>query len=309
MNDEYWNILDNIITLDLNMRGVVQELAETLRQVKGKRYLKNLCLKFSKVLDYGSEVFIFTGFPIPPTYNFETDGPLGAVVLAKALSNLNVKPVIIVEKELIGVIAKLALTLKMKVKVGRSTYKGLGIIGFPLDKYKAQEETLRLLSRFQPTALVFVEKPGRTLDGKYCTMKLEDITDHVSKVDQFIPLAKKLDILTIGIGDGGNEIGMGMLYKLSSKVTVVTKTDELIVSTISNWGVYALIAGLSLIKGKTDIIHKPEHEERLIREAARVGLIDGVLKHRSFSVDACPIDINRHVVGLIRSHTINCIRC
>ena len=309
MANNFWEALNTIITLDLNLRGVITELDEALKKIKGKDYLKELCEKFSRVLDSGSEVLIFTGFPVPPLYKFETDGPLGAIALARALIHLNVKPLIIVERELIGVMVKLALALKLRVKVGKTLHRGVGIRAFPIDESKAKEEALRLFSRFHPSAVVFIEKPGRSANGKYYTMRLEDISDYVSKVDQVIPIASKLGILTIGIGDGGNEVGMGILHGISPKVNVVTRTDELLVSTVSNWGAYALIAGLSIIRNDIEILHRSDYEEKLIREAVSVGLIDGILKRKSFSVDSCTLQLNKHIVGLIRSYTINHIRC
>lgn len=309
MNESnYWEVLSNIITLDLNLRGVVNELDRVLKQLKGREYLKNVCSKVSSRLDYGSEVFIFTGFPIPPLYHFESDGPIGAIVLAKALLHLNTKPIVIVERKLIGVIARLALSLKLRVSIGRTISRGVGILG--VNPYgKVEEQILHLLSHFHPSIAIFIEKPGRSINGKYYTMRLEDISDYIFKVDQIIPLTNKLNVLTVGIGDGGNEVGMGILYQLSPQVITVTRTDELIVSTISNWGVYALIAGLSFIRGITDILHKPECEELLIREATKLGLIDGILKCKSFSVDSCPLNINKHIVGLLRDYTIRYIRC
>jgi len=309
MNENsYWEILSNIITLDLNLRGVVNELDRVLKQLKGREYLKNVCSRVSSRLDYGSEVFIFTGFPIPPLYRFESDGPIGAIVLARALLHLNAKPLIIVERNLLRVIVRLALSLKLRVNVGGTVSKGVGVLGVN-PSGEGEEQILRLLSHFHPSIAIFIEKPGQSINGRYYTMRLEDISNYVFKVDQIIPLTSKLSILTVGIGDGGNEVGMGILYKLSPRVITVTRTDELIVSTISNWGVYALVAGLSFIRGVIDILHKPEYEELLIREATKLGLIDGILRCKSFSVDSCPLNINKHIVGLLRNYTIRYIRC
>lgn len=61
-------------------------------------------------------------------------------------------------------------------------------------------------------------------------------------------------ISTIGIGDGGNEIGMGKVQKrvidciqngraIASTIT----TDHLITAGVSNWGGSALVAALSIL--------------------------------------------------------------
>lgn len=59
---------------------------------------------------------------------------------------------------------------------------------------------------------------------------------------------------TIGIGDGGNEIGMGKVHKrvvdgitngrrIASSVT----TDHLITAGVSNWGGSALVAAMAIL--------------------------------------------------------------
>lgn len=60
------------------------------------------------------------------------------------------------------------------------------------------------------------------------------------------------------IGDGGNEVGMGKAYPkiISSsipnadKIACIVKTDHLLVSSVSNWGGYALSASLGLFEAK-----------------------------------------------------------
>ena len=59
---------------------------------------------------------------------------------------------------------------------------------------------------------------------------------------------------TIGIGDGGNEIGMGKLswatirknVPQGGEVACRVPTDYLIVAGVSNWGAYALATGVRL---------------------------------------------------------------
>ena len=61
---------------------------------------------------------------------------------------------------------------------------------------------------------------------------------------------------TIGIGDGGNEIGMGSIYRAvraanipnGDKSACVVPCDHLIVATISNWGAIGLIGSVAILR-------------------------------------------------------------
>ena len=64
----------------------------------------------------------------------------------------------------------------------------------------------------------------------------------------YLFLAKKHpEIVTIGIGDGGNEIGMGKVFErvaanvqYGSEIACTIASDYLISAGVSNWGGYAL---------------------------------------------------------------------
>ena len=68
------------------------------------------------------------------------------------------------------------------------------------------------------------------------------------KSNFYLFLAKKHpEIVTIGIGDGGNEIGMGKVFErvaanvqYGSEIACTVASDYLISAGVSNWGGYAL---------------------------------------------------------------------
>ena len=59
---------------------------------------------------------------------------------------------------------------------------------------------------------------------------------------------KALKMVSVGIGDGGNEVGMGSVYQqvikssvpMAAEIACVVPVDHLLVSSVSNWGSYAL---------------------------------------------------------------------
>ncbi len=90
------------------------------------------------------------------------------------------------------------------------------------------------------------------------TMRGRDITSTMSPAQRlFESVADDPAITTIGIGDGGNEIGMGkipwdVIRRNIPKGDVVAcrvPTKHLIVCGISNWGAYGLAAGVRLLRG------------------------------------------------------------
>jgi hypothetical protein len=88
--------------------------------------------------------------------------------------------------------------------------------------------------------------------------RLEDVTRFTAKTHFLLELAERLNlpIKSIGIGDRGNEIGAGKIpwevFEQNSSTNREAvfcsrvKTDHLISCGISNWGGYALLAGVSL---------------------------------------------------------------
>ncbi|MGH7347720.1 MAG: glutamate cyclase domain-containing protein, partial [Candidatus Rokuibacteriota bacterium] len=112
--------------------------------------------------------------------------------------------------------------------------------------------------------------------------------------------------VTIGIGDGGNEIGMGAvrakiarLDALRARIAAVVRVDHLVVAGVSNWGGYGVVAALGRLTG-SDLLHTPELERRLIAACVEAGGCDGVTRRREPTVDSIGPDAHAAVVDLLR---------
>ena len=103
-------------------------------------------------------------------------------------------------------------------------------------------------------------------------------------------------IATIGIGDGGNEIGMGKVPRDTIRrnipngelIACRVPTDHLIVAGVSNWGAYALAAGVLLLRGAkaSPELFDPDRERRLLQVMVEQGpLVDGVTGQQTVTVD------------------------
>ena len=130
--------------------------------------------------------------------------------------------------------------------------------------------------------------------------RLEDITRFTAKTHLLVEYERRPDrrIESIGIGDRGNEIGAGRIPwegfakgaagRRDAVFCCRVATDYLLSSRISNWGGYALVAGLALAKGRLDILEKitPEREKEVLDHIVRHGpAVDGLTGRRELSVD------------------------
>jgi hypothetical protein len=132
------------------------------------------------------------------------------------------------------------------------------------------------------------------------TMRGVDITD--SMCDASFPfVGEPANPITIGVGDGGNEIGMGKVswdvirrnIPGGGLIACQTRTHHLIVAGISNWGAYALAAGVAMVRGVAppaewfDLKAERDLLEHMVEKGP---LVDGVTGRRSVSVDGLPFE-------------------
>ncbi len=145
--------------------------------------------------------------------------------------------------------------------------------------------------------------------------RLEDITRFTAKTHFLLDLAEKFNLPaeSIGIGDRGNEIGAGKIPWEVFKESFPThreavfcsrvKTDYLISCGISNWGGYALLAGVALALGRPEILKKVTHkqEARVLEYLVRHGpAVDGITRKQEHSVDGVGFDDYMEVIERIK---------
>jgi hypothetical protein len=163
-------------------------------------------------------VLIGTGFPVAGTY--ET-----------ALETLGAKPVLVCGAPLADAISSDYRV--HKISVG--------------DPAVSKLEAANALQQYQPSLVISIERPGMAADGKYYNMRGEDISTVCASFDYFLSLT---NCPTIGIGDGGNEIGMGNVASTLEQLNIIpsaTCCDELVIADVSNWAAHGLIAMLSVL--------------------------------------------------------------
>ncbi len=238
---------------------------------------------------------VTTGFPIMPEGRPETDGPPGAAVLARALAMLGWKVVLVADE--------------WNARAFGKIFSALGIHhvseSVSADKI-AKEECDNIYEKYAPSLGVSIERPGKGAAGRYYSMRGLDITDRTGKVSFLFEKLMREGGRTFGIGDGGNELGMGLIRSNEvmgnipngRKIFSVEKADVLMTASVSNWGAYAVVAALSLLE-KRNFMHTSKEEAKLIRACIDNGCVDGVLNKPECSVDGLPCDANQGIVALL----------
>lgn len=276
-------------------------------------------------------VGIVTGFYIPhatPPCG-ETDGPLGAVFLARALAPLGFRIVLMADAfctralevgltvcRLANRVAVVALPPDksiVSVLEHRVPASGATALAEPLTSWPAFTHLIAL-ERCGPshTEVSMQSQPGvdsapvewfkNEITAEHydrChTMRGRDITAHMAPAHLLFeaPAGTARNWTTIGIGDGGNEIGMGKIpwhvvrrnIPNGGLVACRVPTDHLVVCGVSNWGAYGLAAGVRHLRGaKSDrALFDPEREAEILRAMVADGpLVDGVSGKPTATVD------------------------
>ncbi|HZZ81301.1 MAG TPA: glutamate cyclase domain-containing protein [Gemmataceae bacterium] len=246
---------------------------------------------------------VVTGFYIPTATPpaGETDGPLGAVHLARALTPLGIRVVLITddfcERALNAGLGECGLRKQVPVVVLPTPVQAKTM--------SAAQYRQFVTERVPPlTHLLAIERvgPSHGCDAipvehrdRCHTMRGLDITDLMSPSHLLFESAPG-DLITIGIGDGGNEIGMGKIPRdvierniaRGGLIACRIPTDHLIVCGVSNWGAYALAAGVHGLRGKPldPVLCDPALELQILEVMVEEGeLVDGVLGKPSATVD------------------------
>jgi len=316
-------VIDRLITVDIGGRGVILKLYSAVREKSEGPLVLSTAKSLKENVSKGDYVIITTGFRIPPLFIQETDGPTGAASIARAVDvALGATPIMVTEPiELSQKILEVAcrsigLSILPTDVVKKPGIKHVTtIIGFPIDEKEAYEEAKKIIDEFNPSAIIAIEKASRNRKGVYHNMRGLDITPYHSKIEYLFEEAKKRGILTIGIGDGGNEVGMGIIEETVRKyvpygdkcqcpcgggIASSSITDKLIVASISNWGGYALAGLLGKLTNKPGALHEPEQEFKMLFRISDIGSVDGINGFAIESVDNVPLDIHISLIKMLR---------
>jgi hypothetical protein len=144
----------------------------------------------------------------------------------------------------------------------------------------------------------------------------QDVTPTQARTDFLFPLARRGGILTIGVGDRGNEIGLGGLLRGAGRcgcpcrgeVACVVRARMPVVAFSSNWGAHAVSAALADRLRNPRLLHRPKGEARMLQRMVRAGAVDGITLERRPTVDGGGLALQTAVVGMLAALVAGRIR-
>ena len=324
-----YDILDALVNIDYNRRSV-DKLYAAARELYDKPICEAIADEILKV-PAGRFVFLTTGSVtrtwVDPRIG-ETDGPLGTAVLAKKIRELTkAVPLIISEASLIPPIGAVTQAAGLSVVTPEQAHiaennkqKGQTSVAcmlpFTTEKTAAADEAKKLLDEYNPALIISIEKAGVNAAGIFHNMRGHDYSAGRARVDHLILEGKTRGIPTIGIGDGGNEIGMGAIKEAVHKyvkygaqcqcgcglgMAAETATDILFTGSVSNWACYVVCAALALKTGKDSMLHDPETEKRLLAVAVQNGMVDGNTGKSEMTVDGFSTETNCAFISFMKN--------
>jgi hypothetical protein len=265
-------------------------------------------------------VLLLTGLGDTPWWPAgEMDGPPGVASIARALAyGLGGRPIYLAEPGMVAPITAASQAAGVPVYSGEvvrnfGLWRSASLLTMPLGRERARERALALLDELQPAAVVACEKLGPNAHGEYGAVDGQiptELIDHVS-TEVFLE-AHRRGIATIGIGDVGNELGLGIVEDVTNGYRgptpyrkggagTVTPADVGIVATVSNWGGYGLAAAVAFLLKNLDCLQDERTEARILAAAAAAGAVDFQAGVPIDHADGKSLEVHQAIITLLRT--------
>jgi hypothetical protein len=296
--------IDKLLAVEMRRRGIPRGFKWRLYEIARAAHEEPLCLAAARRLaGPPGRVAVVTGAWIPEQMPVgESDGPYGAVVLARALERLGHHVTIYTDVETappIGFLIDHLGTRTALEPVARNDIAANNSIADAND------------------AIVAIERLGKNVHGNLYSMNAHPVSGHHFAFDDCVLAMAAAGKATVAITDGGNEIGYGKVRErlvaelpglnLAEKtpcgggIVSATPVDALVVANSSNLGAYGVVAALALLAEDVSLCHEPALEEALHHVGVGLGLIDGGGGGAIAACDGIPAAASAAVVHLLRN--------
>jgi D-glutamate cyclase len=324
--------VDRLVTVEMRNPGIVRGIINQLYAAARARQTGPLTMlaaqRLRDAVQPGGSVIITTGAGIWPWLpKGETDGPPGAASLARALTlGLGARCIVVSEEPKLAPIDSAFRAMGLLVDEPRAVRARTGVVSvssFTTDGSLGGAEAQRLLDEWNPQAVIAIEKLGPNAKGEFHTLQGVNASAEAAKVHHLFTQASQRGILTIGIGDGGNEIGCGLIYDDTRRImpagsvcqcpcgdgmATVVSTDVLVIGAVSNWAAYGVSACLAFLLGDPSLLHDAATERKVVDECALSGAVDGMSGLPVPWVDGTNRDVQEAVVTMLGMIVANGLR-
>jgi len=299
-NPWYYEYLDRIANLELKNKPAQQGGTELrYRVAREQQGGTAICQQIAQAvlpIQAGSTVILVTGTGNPTWLpQGETDGPSGVAILARVFGALGVRTCVLSEERFLpGIAASVQAggTPLLEEESWRQRSNAALVLPFPTGAQAAGPFIRELLEKLPNVAAgFFIEKPGPNTKGVFhnSSGKPKD-SDWVAHAHLLVQALRERNALTVGVGDGGNEIGFGRIHEQLADqhphgrdcgcpchggLLDATPVDLLLPASVSNWGGYAIASAIALSKNRLDAM--PDWADVLRSIAAPIphGAFDG----------------------------------
>lgn len=320
----YFEYLDRLATLELKNRpkqqGGTEIRYQAARAFHGGRSICGQIAQALSGLSRGATVLLVTGTGNPEWLPYgETDGPSGVAVMARVFAALGIRSCILSEARFLpGVLASVraAGVPLLEESSWRTRENAAWGLEFPTGAEIAHDFTQSLLDKLGPVAAgFFIEKPGPNHLGVFHNSSGKPkSSDWVAHAHLLCEALRARNSITIGIGDGGNEIGFGPIREhlldllplgrdcgcpCHGGLLDATIVDWTYPVAVSNWGAYAIATAIALQKNNPDLLPSWSEIAASIGAPIAHGAYDGFTGMAMPHTDAVSLEGNQSVWQLM----------
>lgn len=296
--------MDRLLAVEIRGRGRGRGFKWGLYTIARAQSDQPLVLAAAAALDRAPcTVAIVTGAAVPEHMPVgENDGPFGATALAAALTAIGHQVQVWTDPECAAPIEGLLRWRGVPAKVGVLAMNDT-----------AQQEAIGRGA----DVFVAIERLGGNINGHIHGINGRQRDPFRTKVDTIFRTAAALGRTTIGIGDGGNEVGFGKIREAliaampehnqaeatpcGGGIYAALATDILVVGSTSNLATYGVLAALAMRRDDLSLCHDPEVEEQMHYVGVGLGLTDGGGGGVIADCDGIPAKANAAVVTLLNA--------
>jgi D-glutamate cyclase len=311
--------LDQLCTLDMRGDAVLRVLHGAARRLYSSPLSMTAARALMRRVGDGERVLMLTGFLSPKPFP-ETDGLIGSAVLAAALERAcGALPVFVAEPEVSGPLlaglraAGLNSTQDLS-SLGRAPHAA-AVLSFSAGGREAESVSAALADQIRPAACLAIERPGANPEGQYHLALGRNVTADIAPLDLLYREAAAQGALTIGIGDFGNELGVGAIYDVIRAETpagadcgcgcgggtaCAIPADVTVLASVSDWGAYAVAACLAYLKRDPSVLASADVYRRVCEETVRSGAIDGPTRYAVPALDGIDHSFNAALLEVMR---------
>jgi hypothetical protein len=271
-------------------------------------------------VDRGSTVYLLTGAGGPPVLpKGEVDGLLGTAALARVLvlgrhANVVILTEARVEEPIRAACEAAGLNFVMD---GTEMANSVRFLPMPIGDDACREQAEELLAA-EPSAVIAIEKLSPNDKGVIHGVTGISYHDVHANPKYLVDGARAQGILTVGIGDGGNEVGFGVIEDTVGAVmpngavcqcgcgggsAAAVATDVLVVAAISNWGAYGVSAMLCWLLETPEHLVSDADVDRMLRAVVRAGAFDGCFARPVLCDDGVPLEVHMGFLKMLHSIT------